>query len=203
MKEYLIGKTIVNDQIQEIWHRDEAHQLGKDNGRNEHLWLKQTYDDIDEFDWVPWVDISAKRPCYEVRIAEGNRGKEKWGETRITGSCIAEIFCNHKKVYEFPCRDIEYALAKTGVLLAEMREHPFDFADPESMLGRKVWYANQEAVIDSLYLDQGCVLFRKEDGTPFKLEKPWNKDDDIHDPWDERNQVKDDILSPNIWWFRG
>jgi len=201
-KEYIIGKTVVNGIVQEIWNREESHSLGRDNGRNEHLWLKQTYEDIEGTDWVPWIDIATNRPCYEVKIAQGNRTKYKWGETRINGTCQVDILCNQKKVYEFRCMDIEYGLANAQVLLAKMGEHPFDFADPESMVGRKIWYHRQAAVVDYLILQQGCIMIRKEDGTGFDLSQPWRDDDDIEDPWDNQNKVKDDIFSEQIWWFR-
>jgi len=202
IKEHCIGKTIVDGKAQEIWRREEGHSLGRDNGRNEHLWLKQIHDDTDDIEWVPWIDIATNRPCYEVKVTQGNRTKYKWSETRINGTCQVDILCNQKKVYEFRCRDVEYGLARSQVLLSKMSEHPFDFADPESMIGRKIWYHRQAAVIDDLMLQQGCIMIRKEDGTGFDMSQPWRDEDDLEDPWDNQNIVKDDIFTEQIWWFR-
>jgi len=201
-KEYCVFKTVVNDRIQEVWRRNESHPQGEINNRDSHLWLRQTFEDTDDVDWVPWIGIGTNRPCFEIKLVQGNRTKCKWGETRINGTGWAEIFCNKTKVYEYGFRDIEYGLARAQVLISDMTEHPFNFMDPESEIGRKIRYYEQPAVIDSLMLEQGCVMIRKADGTGFDLSRPWDDKDDIPNCWQDENVVKDDVFAKTIYWFR-
>jgi len=200
-RDYCIGKTVANGQLCELWRRTETHEHGRRNGMSDDIWLKQVYED-GEVEWVPWIDLSAKRPCYEVKITEGNRIKSKWGETLVYGTCSAEIWCNQRKVYEYHCRDIEYALAKAQTTIVQMGEHPFRFDDPNSEIGRRIWFYRQPAIIESLMLDQGCIMIQKDGGGVFDLSQPWDDKNDIYDPWDGESVVKDDVFSDNIYWFR-
>jgi hypothetical protein len=202
-KEHCVFKTVVNDRIQEIWRRNETHKQGRINGQPDDLWLRETFEGSDDIDWTPWVGIGANRPCFEIKLVQGNRTKFKWNETRIDGTGKAEIICNKIKIYEFAFRDIEYGLARAQVLLSTISEHPFNFMDPESEIGRKIWYYEQPAVIDYLLLDQGCIMIRKEDGTGFDMSRPWDDEEDrICNEWHGKNKVKDDILVKTIYWFR-
>ena len=201
-KEYCVGKTVVNSRVCEIWNRKEEHDLGKNNGKSPNLWLKQTFSDTDKFDWVPWIDdCGTSRPCYEVSLVQQNRTKQKWGETRINSRCIVKISCNTKVVYEFFCHNVAYGLARSQILITKMGDHPFDFSDPKKEIGRKIWFYDQAAVISDLTLSQGCIIAKKEDGTGFDLTKPWDREDSV-DYWNGKNEVKDDIFSKNIYWFR-
>ena len=115
------------------------------------------------------------------------------------------MFCNLRKVYEFPFRnDMGYAMSKAQQLIVKMNEHPFRFGDPEREIGRKIWYYRQPAIVKSLMLDQGCIMIEKDDPSDpgFDLSHPWDREDDIVNEWNGESEVKDDILTPNIWWFR-
>jgi len=159
-KEYCAFKTVINDQVQEVWRRNKTHKQGEINNRDSHLWLRQTFKNSDDIDWTPWIGIGVNRSCFEIKLVQGNRTKFKWNETRINATGKAEIICNKTKVYEYRFRDIEYGLAKAQVLITTISEHPFNFTDPKSEIGRKIWYYEQPAVIDDLLLNQGCIMIR-------------------------------------------
>lgn len=189
--------TIVNDEICGVYQREEKHQLGDWNGCPNTWWLKDT-----DGEWIPWIDIGTNRPCFEFIINQGNYTKVKWNETQIRSTDSVEIYINKRLVYTFGCNNLNYALAKVQTLHVEMLEHPFNFCNPDSEIGRKVWYRNQPAIIERLVLDQGCVVLKKADGTGFDMKNPWDNEDDITSDWHGKNEVKDDIFTESIWWFR-
>lgn len=191
-----IFNTVVNDQVCGVYDREEEHQLGEWNGYPATWWLKDS-----DGEWVPWIDLGTNRPCFEFNIKQGNYTKVKWNETDIRSTNSVEIYINKRLVYAFGCGSLDYALAKVSVLRIEMLEHPFNFADPDSEIGRKIWYRKQPAIIERLMLDQGCILMQKEDETGFDMTDPWDEDDWISE-WDGENKVKDDIFASDIWWFR-
>lgn len=201
-KERVIFKTLVNTRLMEVWVRNETHSLGKMNGTRDNWWLKQTYSDTDEFDWVPWCDIGSNRNCFGVEIKQGNRTKCKWGETQIRGFTTVNIKHNDQVVYSYGCRDIEYALAKAQVTITQMMEHPFKFSDPESEIGRKIWYRNQPAFIESLVLSQGAIMIRHAKGEDFVFDDAWRTEEDQICDREWGSLVKDDIFTDKIWWFR-
>lgn len=192
----LIFNTVVNGEVCGVYSREEEHKLGEWNHCPTNWWLKDT-----DGEWVPWIDNGANRPCFEFIIKQGNYTKFKWGETQISSTNSVEIYINKRLVYTFGCGNIDYALARVQTLRIKMLEHPFNFANPDEEIGRKVWYRKQPAVIERLLLDQGCVILKKADGTGFDMKDPWDEKDWISE-WDGENEVKDDIFTESIWWFR-
>ena len=192
-----IFSTMIDGKKMWVYRRNEEHQDGERNGTPNNWWLK--YDRSDGYyDWVPWVDKLTKRPCFEIKIREGNHMKYKWDEWNIKGGVYCEIILNGEKVYEFRARDIEYVMAKATVLKNQILEHPFDFTNPDEMVGRKVYYREQPAIVERVILDQGCVILKK-DGTG-NFSKPAYWDDEMD--WEEESTVKEEIFSDHIWWFR-
>lgn len=198
--DYVVSKTLINKQECEIWARSETHDYGKNNGESGNLWVR--YND----NWEPWLDKCAHRPCWGFRIDEGHYTKHKWGELQINGTCYGAITCNGRDVYEIRCRDISYAFAKAQSLIVELSEHPFDFVFPEKMIGRKVWYKDQPAKIgEHIMLDQGCIMLIYDgDIGAFQTKKPWHGEDDkwCYEESHGAKEIKDEILSPSILWFR-
>ena len=94
--------------------------------------------------------------------------------------------------------DIEYGFAKAQTLITDMEEHPFNFANPEEEIGRKIWYNNEPASIERLILEQGCIMIKYEGvSNGFSLTKPWYEEIEP-----TQNLIKDDIFSSYIIWFR-
>lgn len=195
-KERKMFEVVINNKICEVWEREETHQLGRDNDKPDNLWVRY------ENQWEPWINIGVNNPCFEIKIKQNNRTKAKWNGLRINGVSCAEIYCNLRKVYEFYCNDLNYAFAKSQVLMRDMLEHPFNFMDPDSEIGRKIWFKGQSSIVERLLLDQGCIMIKKESGV-FDLVEPWYSEEDIGlDDWHNTEEVKDDVFSSNIWWFR-
>lgn len=192
-----IYDVVIDDKLCGVWEREETHELGRINDCPDNWWVR-----IDD-KWEPWINRGVNVPCFEIRFKQNNRTKFKWNGLRINSTGYLEIYCNLRKVYEFGCSNLNYALAKAQKLTVDMTEHSFNFLDPESEIGRKIWYYNQPAVIKSLVLDQGAIMIEKDGEGGFNMEQAWWTDEDreISD-WNGEKVIKDDIFSSNIWWFR-
>jgi hypothetical protein len=68
----------------------------------------------------------------------------------------------------------------------------------DRLVGRKVFYREVPAIITALVVDQGCVMISTEDGKPF----PPPVYRDAGDDDEAENTIKDEVLSPHIWWHR-
>jgi hypothetical protein len=166
MKEYKVFDVVIGGQKREVWKRKEEHKLGEWNGCPKNWWVN--LGTVEKPEWEPWIDKGTNRPVWDISIKTDNRTKVKWGEVGIRGTGLLTISCNQRQVYEQGFNDISYAMSKAQVLMTEMMEHPFDFCNPDSMLGKKIWYKNQPAIITGLScLDHGCILIEKEAGGKF------------------------------------
>lgn len=111
-----------------------------------------------------------------------------------------KIYFNGKQVYEFFFRDPMRACHQAARYAEILLEHPLQIWNPkEHILGRKVWYRNDPAVITMLIKDQGCVIL-EPDGIGAFAKRPWRNND-----WDDDgdSSVKIDIVQDqNVWWWR-
>ncbi|MEI6422166.1 MAG: hypothetical protein WCP55_08095, partial [Lentisphaerota bacterium] len=187
--------------IQVVDIPDKEHELGKMNGTPATWWVKDHGGDLH-----PYIDKCVNRPCWEVSAEEYNTVKYKWDNIRINGHCRVNIKCDGRIVYSFVANDIHYALVKAHELIYKLGEHPFDFKNPDKEIGRKVWYHEQPAVIERLYLEEGCVYFRYDgndkDERGFDMTHAYDWKDNPENEWNGQKVVRDDILAPSIWWFR-
>ena len=112
-----------------------------------------------------------------------------------------KIIADGDVIFEFFFRDIHYALRRADHLITELSEHSSGWLSKDSrdkLIGRAVYYREVPAVIQSLIVDQGCVMIRTADGRPFPPPVYADDDDD-----DEREAiVKVEVLDHNIWWHR-
>lgn len=203
-KVYKLFDILVNNNITEVWQREETHSLGKQNGSVDNWWAK--VERCGEFEWVPYINIGTNRPCWGVTAKTGNIEKLKWDRTSIRSSGFVEITCNNRVVYRFCAHDIHYGLAKAQQLIYEFDEHPFNFSSPDSEIGRKIWYMNQPAIVHALSLDLGSIEMIYDGPDPekgFNTKQPWHtEEDDFLNEWNGELIIRDDVLSEHIWWFR-
>lgn len=116
--------------------------------------------------------------------------------SEVRKECWADIFMNNTLVYR--ChgpRNAHEMLLKARSVLLKLSELVVQLWRPDfdGLVGRKILYRNHPAVVDDYWPDQGAVYIVSEEGLfPAAL-------------WDQEpiNAVKEDLLSPHIWWFRG
>lgn len=105
------------------------------------------------------------------------------------------IWLNDHEVYSAFTRDPFEALITIRRKLQELMDLPVDLWKGETPVGRKVFYRQTPAIITSWISDQGCVILEADGVTVFPP-SPWDTEDG------PEKYIKDDILSPHIWWWR-
>lgn len=179
----------------------------------------------DEGDLEPWTN-HAHRICFEYNIREYNTSKVKWDEYRISKGVQVTITANGKPFYEFGSYDTNYAFAKTQQLIVQLMEHPYNFLEPETENGRKIYFYGLPATIRASS-HPGEIGIVPDYSVGINRQKWWKlyeqrkhpvilpaKDefdvqmDDIEKEHDDENMGRDyinwgDALSDgNINWFR-
>ncbi len=103
----------------------------------------------------PYCSKSMPRHVWEFSIKQKIGTKEKWGDTSFRPSTFCEIKCNGKLFYEFGTigdeRGYTFAMAKAQYMIMMMGEHCFNFFDPESENGRKIFWKGLPATVKSGY----------------------------------------------------
>jgi hypothetical protein len=202
--EKFLFHVVIDKRLCEVYEREETHKFGEWNGKPNNWWVKwiNHFDDngTEEIDWIPWVDCCTNRLSWEITISIGNRLVYKNDyDIRCSGSVL--IKCNTKPVYWFGASNIEYAFARAQYLIHVMNEHPFSFVNPESEIGRKIWYHNQPGIVSGLSLDSGDIYIKHDGDGGFDMKHVYDEKDEVSD-WQGQETIRDDVLSPSIWWFR-
>jgi len=148
------------------------------------------------------VGFSGFRVLIDVRITSRNYLKTSGlSGDEVRSAVAAVILADGEPVYEIVRRKVEDALVDLRDLLIRLSEHASGWLlkdERDRLVGRKVYYREVPAVIERLIVDQGCVMIRTESGQPFPPPVYAEPGDD-----EAESTIKDDVLSPHIWWFRG
>jgi hypothetical protein len=140
------------------------------------------------------------RIIVKVEIEEENYLKQsELSGDEIRRGGVGKISFNGVQIYEFFHRDAEEALIRARGLVQKLKDSEARLWEPDKLIGRKIYYRETPAVIDSVILEQGCVMIRTEDGQKFP-EPCWRKGEDFGP--EPESRIKEDVLSPHIWWFR-
>ena len=132
------------------------------------------------------VGFDGHRVCIGVQIESDNYLKSSYlsgDEVRKSVSC--KLLADGVVVFEFSCRDVQYALLKAHALITELSEHSsgwLNSQERERLVGRKVFYREHPGVVTRLVMDQGCVIIETEDGKPFPPPIWRDADDDEGEP---------------------
>lgn len=135
----------------------EGKEFDSGNGEPKTWWLY--YDDRlpnglipprDSDKWEHW-HIGIQRHCWEIKFKQKNTTKEKWGSLQFRNHTHIEMWCNGKLFYSFGTsgtdRGMAFAMAKVQYLQTVLSEHPFNFYDPQSENGRKIYWYGLPATI--------------------------------------------------------
>jgi len=196
-----VGRTTVRRGIafglKDELNRDSATQFWVD------------YSDTVE-DGAHWSSFNGHHICVDVDIRQYNeREVNDWkGRDEVRGRTYAKILFNKEPVYEISWGTIAGILVKLQVVIPELlnlpalteylRSKTLKNEEGESLIGRKVYYREHPGVITRFLGDQGCVIIEAD---PWPWPTPvWAAGDE--DIYENDDDIKDDILSPHIWWFR-
>ena len=181
---------------------------------------------IDSPDWVAY-DCDMNRTNFEITFKQRTTTKEKWGETRFRNSTWCEMICNGKPFYQFPTsggdRGLSFAMAKSQHLIVQMSEHPFNFYDPQSEHGRKIYWYGMPATVRVWKEKEPWLIGIDPDYTEVPKEQWWDEYEKrskpfipkVDDDWDEMEKEEmeenktdgwinwgDALSDQHIDWFR-
>jgi hypothetical protein len=171
-----VFKIYINEKPYQVWSIEGyTHETGRANGTPDDWWLNFcNKKDEDDNELTPYVDSGVHRICWEISYKQKNYAKHKWGETSIRNGGFCKIDANGKTVYTFSCSDLAYAMAKVPVLIAQLMEHPFDFLDPKSEHGRKIWYYGMPATVSvNEYSEPGEISIVPDYSTGIEPNRWW------------------------------
>lgn len=147
-----IFKVIIDGEEYSVYHiKDKEH-----NGEYNNWWL---YTDKD---CIPYGESDEKlipyssdinRRSWKIEFIQNTRSKQKYGELRYNTGTRVLMFCNGVLVYEFYTggKDMSHAFTKAQYLQTILAEHPYNFFDQESEVGRKIFYYGLPATIGDVY----------------------------------------------------
>jgi len=142
--------VIIHDTEYDVWDI-EGKEMDCGNGEPLTYWVYMAdrlpngvTPPIDSDSWVHY-HVSIQRHLWDIKFTQYNTTKEKWNSTHFSNSTRVEMWCNKKLIYSFGTTGTEnglsFAMAKVQYLQTVLSEHPFNFFEPDSENGRKIfWY---------------------------------------------------------------
>lgn len=179
------GTAVIGDEIVDLIFGDHPHSRSYNN-----IYARFADGIIEPF--------SGNRVLISIRIHETNYLKQSGlsgNDVRPGGS--AGIFFNGVQVYEFFHRDACCAAIRCYSIVEQLKELPVSLWTDE-VVGRKIFYREVPAVVTRFIRDQGALIIQAHG--EFKFPPPVWRDED--DDGEDSVDVKEDVLSPHIWWFR-
>lgn len=154
------------------------------NGEPKTWWLY--YDDEISSDLLPSPDSesfvpysnSINRRLWDIRFTQNNYSKYKWDEHSFRNNTKCEMYCNGKLIYSFGSTGTEngfsFAMSKAQYLQTVLSEHCYNFFEPETEEGRKIWWKGLPAKIkNSSY--PGEIHIRPDYSTGLTKEQWWSE----------------------------
>ena len=172
------------------------HSIGGRWGEN-NLWMYPRFE-VPTYDNLVEYYCSDCGVCWGIKYEPHNYIRTKWDETECFTSGGATITRNGKDFYFCSGGIIE-----AQYLIKDLDEHPldlnmYDFA--EKMIGRKVWWRSEPAIIESwIGHGQACVILEPDGIDNFTI--PAEFADDEVMAYEDKT-VKTSIFDKHIWWFR-
>lgn len=154
------------------------------------------------------VPFDGHRRLIDVEITSSNYEKEsEYSGDEIRKSVTGSIIVDGVKLVEIFGREVQQVMKWVDRAIDQFSEHEsqwFSKKAREALPGRKIYYYNQPATIKRIIEDQGCLIVETEPGF---VAPNRNDDEDDFDTWEDwkvdgHYEVKDDVLSPHIWWWR-
>lgn len=177
-----------------VWIEGYVHTIGGKWGDN-NLWMyprneEPTYENLVEFNGEGGALWGIeKNPKHYIRT--------KWGETECFTSNAITITRNGEPFHV--THGIHHALD----LINQINEHPLDFNEidfDKNMIGRKVWWRSEPAVVTRwIGNGQACVILEPDGIEKFTVPAEFAREEpDYYCDGD----VKTSVFDKHIWWFR-
>lgn len=178
--------------------------LADELNRERHWWWADV-----SGDGTHWSQFDGHHHLVDITYNTWNRREvNAWkGRDEIRKDGRWTISINREQVWEGLCRDALEDLLTIRRTVQRLLDHDaINWNDGQSaaeqLLGRKVWFERTAAVVsDTSVLDQGYVMLKPEgvDAFPCLQSQLDATDPDL----DENDEIKVDLLSRGVWWWRG
>ena len=177
-----------------------VHSMGGQWGEND-LWMyprdqDPTYENLVEY----YCDGNGV--CWGILYDPHNYVRRKHTEPECFTSGGAYITRNGEKFYH--CSS---GIDEARYRIKQISEHPlnlFEYQFDKKMIGRKVWWRSQPAIITK-WIGNGdaCVILEPDPKfiAEFDTPKEFLEEYDYEDP-EDKEFIKTSIFDEHIWWFR-
>ena len=154
------------------------------------------------------IPFDGHRRLIDVELKSSNYEKDsEWSGDEIRKSVTAYISVDGVRLVEVFGREVTDTLRRVERAIVEYSEHSsnwFSKKARDEMPGRRIYYYNQPATIKYIIEDQNAIII--ETGPDFQAPIRGDDEDDF-DTWEDwkvdgHYEVKEDVLSPHIWWWR-
>lgn len=168
-------------------------------GEHKHSFIdNNSYVRLDDKNIYPF---DGHRRCFSIHIDESNYLKESQiSGDQVRKTCEVKVFINSKQCFEGHHRNYEgaYKKAQRFIESIEMLDwYPFN---TQKVIGKVIGYKEQLFKIESVIIDQGCMILVTLDG---EKRKPflWEDREDYENDTDD--SIKVEVNCPHITWFIG
>lgn len=132
---------------------------------------------MDSEHFVPY-SISINRRLWDIRFTQHNYSKYKWDEHSFRNSTRCEMWCNGKLIYSFLTigndSGLSFAMSKAQYLQTVLSEHCYNFFEPETENGRKIWWKGLPATIKNGY-EAGEIIIIPDYTTGLSKSEWWSE----------------------------
>lgn len=172
-----------------------VHSIGGKHSEND-LWMyplsqEPSYKNLVEY------NCDGCGVCWGIRFEPHNYKRTKYDETECFTTRGAMITRNGEDFYFCNC-----GIDEARYLIPLLSEHPLNLNERDfdsNMIGRKIWWRSEPAIIKRYVKGQAAVII-EPDGIN-KFTTPAEFADEGSEYYDE-NWTKTDIFDKHIWWFR-
>lgn len=175
---------IVNDKQYDVWSI-EGREHSAPNGEVNVWWLYYSerlpeglIPPPDSEYFIPY-HVSMERSLWDIRIKQSTTTKEKWDDIHFRSSTFIEIYRNNAIFYSFGTiggdRGIAFGMAKAQYLITTLSEHCFNFYDPQSENGRKIYWKGLPAFVKVWRKDTPWEIGITPDYSEIGKEKWWSE----------------------------
>ena len=193
--------------------------------------LSTDFDNFDESDKEHYLDredtwFICERDCPEDKIIEnlisvGRRDlgvrwginieetaiiKTKWDDASLRQGVSYTITRNDKPLVEGRAGSIEGAYINARKTIFELEDSSAEIGTidwEQKLIGRKIWYGNDAAIIDHVFGAEIWIVPDKQaHQDKFTTPESWKEESDWMDFSEYENGLKTEITSPKISWFR-
>ena len=169
------------------------HTIGGKYGNN-NLWA---YPRDEKPNCENLVQFEGEPVCWGINYAPYNYARCRHDEFEAT--TIGNVFITRNG--EKFC-DVRGGIERAKCMINDFNEHPINLNEidfDKKVIGRKVWWRSQPAVVSNYISKQACVILEPDGIKQFTTPAEF-ADEGCNYYCD--GDVKADILDKHIWWFR-